>query len=103
MEILTFQNKKVIVTGANDEQFVKFRLGTAPYPVFTLKHDPEKTDSAYYTQMLEHYSLKPDEVIYFEHNPEAVKSAQSIGIKTYFYDHNKKDLDALKTFLVENL
>ena len=43
------------------------------------------------------------EVIYFEHNPDAVKSAQSIGIETYYYDNDKKDLIGLKKFLAENL
>lgn len=42
-------------------------------------------------------------VVYFEHNEDAVKSAQSIGIKTYYYDAEKKDLDALKSYLLENL
>jgi len=53
--------------------------------------------------MLQHFSLSKDEVVYFEHNPEAVKSAESVGIKSYYYDPEKKDLEALKKFLTENL
>jgi hypothetical protein len=53
--------------------------------------------------MLKNFNLNEDEVIYFEHNPEAVKSAQSIGINTYFYDNDKKDLISLKKFLDDNL
>jgi hypothetical protein len=53
--------------------------------------------------MLEHFDLNKDDVIYFEHNPEAVKSAQSVGINTHYYDSDKKDLEALKSFLTENL
>ena len=57
----TYPNKKIILTGANDEQFKEFGLDKMSYEVFTLKHNPEKTD------------------------PE------------------KKDLEALKKFLTENL
>ena len=99
----TFSNRKIILTGANDEQFKKFGLDKMPYEVFTLKHNPEKTDLTYYQKMLEHFSLSKDDVVYFEHNPEAVKSAQSVGIKTYYYDPRKKALKALEKFLVENL
>lgn len=50
----TFSNRKIILTGANDEQFELFGLGKMPYEVFTLKHDPEKTDPQYYEMMLAH-------------------------------------------------
>src|SRR3989344_3321536 len=99
----SFSNRKIILTGANDEQFKKFGLDDMPYEVFTLKHNPEKTDPKYYETMLQHFGLSEDDVVYFEHNPEAVKSAQSVGIKSYYYDPEKKDLEALKKFLVENL
>jgi HAD superfamily hydrolase (TIGR01509 family) len=95
----TYPNKKIILTGANDEQFKMFGLDKMPYEVFTLKHNPEKTEPAYYETMLSHFNLTKGDVIYFEHNPEAVKSAQSAGIKTYFYDNDKKDLMGLKKFL----
>jgi len=95
----TLPSRKIILTGASDEQFKKFGLDTMPYEVFTLKHNPEKTDPKYYETMLKHFGLNKDDVIYFEHNPEAVKSAQSIGIKTYYYDKDKRDLKTLKDFL----
>lgn len=99
----TYDNPKIILTGANDEQMEQFGLNQMPYPVFTLKHNPEKTGKEYFNIMLNNYKLKADEVVYFEHNAEAVKSAEAIGIKTHFYDENKKDLNALKKFLDENL
>ena len=99
----TFENRKIILTGANDEHFKKFGLDNMPYEVFTLKHNPEKTDPEYYEIMLKHFGLSKDDIVYFEHNPDAVKSAQSTGIKTYYYDPEKKDLKALKDFLTENL
>ena len=94
-----FPNTKIILTGANDEQFKKFGLDKMPYEVFTLKHDPEKTNTEYYRKMLEHFNLKPDDVVYFEHNPEAVKSSQSIGIKTHYWDNEKRPLRELSIFL----
>lgn len=99
----TFPNRKIILTGANDEQFKKFGLDKMPYQVFTLKHNPEKIDPRYYETMLQHFGLSKDEVIYFEHNPEAVKSAESVGIKSYRYNPEKKDLQALEEFLTKNL
>ena len=98
-----FPNRKIILTGANDEQFKEFGLDKMPYEVFTLKHNPEKIDPEYYKNLFNHFSLRSDDVIYFEHNADAVKSAQSVGIRTYFYDKDKKDLVELKRFLTENL
>ena len=74
-----------------------------PYEVFTLKHNPEKIEPSYYEKMLEHFSLNKNDVVYFEHNQEAVKSAQSVGIKTFYYDNDKKDLEVLRTFLLESI
>ncbi len=99
----SFPNRKIVLTGANDEQFKEFGLDKVPYEVFTLKHAPEKADPKYYELMLGHFGLEKDNVIYFEHNPEAVKSAESVGIKSYYYDPEKKDLESLKEFLTENL
>jgi len=98
-----FPNKKTILTGANDEQFKKFGLDKMPWEIFTLKHNPEKTNPEYYRILLQRFNLSPEDVIYFEHNPDAVKSAQSVGINTFYYDNDKKDLTALKQFLDENL
>ena len=98
----TFPNNKVVLTGANDEQFRQFHLDDVPYEVFTLKHNPEKTDPEYFRMMLEHYNLTHDDVVFFEHNPAAVKSAERAGIKTYHYDPDKKDIVRLKDFLTAN-
>lgn len=99
----SFPNRKILLTGVNDEQFKKFGLDKMPYEVFTLKHDPEKTDPEYYRKMLKHFGMTKDDVVYFEHNSGAVESARSVGIKTHFYDADKKDLKSLKTFLTANL
>ena len=98
----SFNNRKIILTGANDEQFRKFGLENMPYEVFTLKHNPEKADPIYYEKMLQNFALDKNDAIYFEHDENAVKSAQLVGIKAYHYDNDKKDLIALKKFLLEN-
>ncbi len=99
----TFPNRKILLTGANDEQFKEFGLDKMSHEVFTLKHNPEKTEPRYYETMLKYFGLTAGDVIYFEHNPDAVKSAESVGIKTYYYDSEKKDLVSLKKFLENNL
>lgn len=99
----TYENKKIIVTGANDEQFKTFGLDKMPYEVFTLKHDPEKTHPKYFKMLLEKYRLEMDEAVYFEHNRDAVESAEAVGITAYWYDNEEKDLSALKKFLDSNL
>jgi HAD superfamily hydrolase (TIGR01509 family) len=98
-----YPNRKILLTGADDKQMVDFGLDKMPYEVFTLKHNPEKTDPKYYEVMLKHFNLNKDDVVYFEHAAEAVKSAQSVGITTYFYDQDKKDIEGLKKFLDKNL
>jgi len=98
-----YPNWKIILTNANDKQLVEFGLIDLPYELFSLKHNPDKTSPEYFEQMLEHFDLRPEEVVYFEHNPEAVKSAQSVGIASYHYDPEIKDLKALKLFLDKNL
>lgn len=99
----SYPNQKIILTNANDEEIEKFNLKNLPYPLFTLKHNPEKINPDYYRLMLEKFNLKPEEVIYFEHKPEAMTSAESVGIKTFYYDKDQKDLESLKNFFDSNL
>lgn len=98
-----YPNRKIILTNANDEQIIKYNLVDLPYELFTLKHNPDKTDPEYFHKMLDYFKLTNDDVIYFEHNPKAVLSAESVGILSYHYDAEKKDLSALKDFLDNNL
>ena len=98
----TYPNKKIILTSASDDKRELFGLDNMPYDVFTLKHNPEKADPKYYEIFLEKYNLKKEDVVYFEHSIEAVKSAESIGINSYYYDNDKKDLESLKKFLDNN-
>lgn len=98
-----YPNRKIILTNANDEQMAQFGLLDMPYEVFTLKHNPDKPDPVYFKTMLAHFTHKPEDVLYCEHNQAAVESAQSVGITSYHYDSEKKDIGALKKFLDQNL
>jgi len=98
-----FENKKIILTNANEEEKIKLGIINMPYEVFSLSHNPDKVDSKYYEKMLSNFSLTAEDVIYFEHNIDAVKSAQSIGINVYHYNKDKKDLNSLKDFLETSL
>ena len=99
----TYQNPKLILTNANDEQMVQFGLNSVPYSVFTMKHNPDKPEPLYFKTLLEKNNWSVNDVVYFEHNPDAVKSAQSVGIVSYHYNKDTKDLVALKKFLDENI
>lgn len=98
-----YPNPKHIVTNANDEQMIKYGLVNLPYEMFTLKHNPDKTDPVYFQKLFEQCNLSADQVVYFEHSAAAVKSAESLSIPTFFYDADKKDVNSLKEFLDENL
>ncbi len=43
------------------------------------------------------------DTVYFEHNKQAAETAQSVGVPTYFYDHTKEDLAALKGYIDNKL
>lgn len=98
-----FENRKIILTNANEEEKVKLGIVNMPYEVFTLAHNPNKADPEFYKKMLDHFSLTVDDVVYFEHNAQAVESAQSVGIKTFHYDKDAKDIGSVKAFLEESL
>jgi HAD superfamily hydrolase (TIGR01509 family) len=98
-----YKNKKIILTNANEEQMKLFGLIDLPYELYTLGHNPDKVDPEYFKKMLHSFNLKAEDTVYFEHNQEAVKSAKSVGITSYHYDHSKKDLEALRLFLDESI
>ena len=98
-----YPNKKIILSNADDAQMEMWGLNNMPYEVFTLKHNPDKVDPAFFEKMLAHFGFDKNDVVYFEHNSDAVESAKSVGITSYFYDSKKKDLEGLKKFLDDNL
>lgn len=98
-----FENRKIILTNTNEEEKIKLGIVNMPYEVFSLAHSPNKTDPEYFRKMLDHFSLSSNEVVYFEHNEKAVKSAESVGITSFNYNKDTKDVESVKTFLKNNL
>ena len=101
--LLSLPNKKIVLTNAPYTKFNLYFKNIKGWEIFTLEHNPNKANPEYFKKMFANYSLTKDNVVYFEHSAEAIKSAQSVGIKSYHYDSTKKDLVALKKFLSENL
>lgn len=99
----SYPNRKLVLTNADDSQIKSFQLDKLPYELFTLKHDPEKTDPNYFRILLDYLSLNSSDVVYFEHNLDAVKSARILGITSFHYNKLTKDLKTLKEFLKNNL
>ncbi len=99
----SYPNTKIIVTNADDAQMKTYNLQSMPYEVFTLKHSPEKTDPTYFETLLSKYGLAASEVVYIEHLLEALKSAQSLGIDSFLYDAEAKNIEEVRAFLVQNL
>ena len=65
----------------------------------TLVHSDFKIDLSDYDEM---YLQIIDNLIYIEHNKEAVKSAKSIGIKTHHYNPHEP-IEEISKFLLKNL
>jgi len=66
--------------------------------MFTLKHNPNKADGGYYEKFLEEYNLTPEQCLYIEHNKEAIEKAREVGIQTFWFDREKRDLEEVKKF-----
>ena len=97
-----FENRKIILTNANNKEQINYGIVEMPYDVFSLSHKPNKDDSLYFKLLIEKYKLRITNLIYIEHNYEAVQSALSIGIKAHHY--NPKDSnDKVYQFLLKNI
>lgn len=96
-------HQKIVLTNAEKERFEELGLAHLPYPVFTLERNPAKTNPSFYEQCLQQYGLAVDDVVYVEHNEDAVTSARSLGIETLHFDSNKRDYVAVTQFLQKHL
>jgi len=95
----SFPHRKIVVTNADEDRLAESDFAEVPYEIFTLSNDPAKTDPEYFRQLLGHLMLEAEDVVYFEHNPKAVESAESVGITAYQFDPEKRDIEALKNWL----
>ncbi|MCH1548280.1 MAG: hypothetical protein L7S44_06980 [Flavobacteriaceae bacterium] len=96
-----FKNKKIILTNANDKQLIEFGIVNMPYEVFSLSNNPNKSDVNYYKILINHFNFKIENLLYIEHNIDAVNSAKSIGIKTHHYKESEDY--KLKEFILKNI
>lgn len=98
----SYWNRKIVLSWANEQQIIKFRLDKLPYEMFTMKHDPEKSDPLYYSSMLDHYWLQSQQTLYVEHNADAVRSAESVWIITLHYTIDSTDILKVRKFIDMN-
>ncbi|MDC0623070.1 hypothetical protein OAO94_04655 [Flavobacteriaceae bacterium] len=98
----SYENQKIILTNANDKELINLGIVNMPYKVFSLSHNPNKDDKLYFIKLIEKYNLIISDLVYIEHNKEAVKSAISLGIKTHHYKP-QESTDELSQFLLKNL
>ena len=99
----TYPNRKIVITGANDKEFSQHGLDKIPYEVFTLKHNPEKSNPNYYKILLEKFDMIVEDLIYIEHNLEAVRSAESLNINVFHYNKDLRNINKLNQFLKINI
>ena len=98
----SYENQKIILTNANNKELINLGIVNKPYKVFSLSHNPNKNDKLYFIKLIEKYDLIISDLVYIEHNKEAVKSAISLGIKTYHYKP-QESTDELSQFLLKNM
>ena len=98
-----YPNRKIVLTGANNEEFIQHGLDKVPYEVFTLKHNPEKSNPNYYKILLKQFDFAAEDLVNIEHNLEAIHSAESLNIKAFHYDKDLKDVNKLTQFLEINI
>lgn len=98
----SYENQKIILTNANDKELINLGIVNMPYKVFSLSHNPNKDNKLYFIKLIEKYNLINSDLVYIEHNKEAVKSAISLGIKTHHYKP-QESTDELSQFLLKNL
>ncbi len=99
----SFPSPKIVVTNANPEEQEQFGINLQPYPVFTCSHNPDKSEVGYYKNLIRQFNFSTANLLYFEHSELAVVSAQSLGIKTFWYDTEKNDVEWVRQFLLSNL
>ena len=98
----SYEHQKIILTNANNKELINLGIVNMPYKVFSLSHNPNKDDKLYFIKLIEKYNLIISDLVYIEHNKEAVKSAISLGIKTYHYKP-QESTDELSQFLLKNM
>ena len=61
------------------------KLWRMPYEMFSLAHEPNKTDPEYFKVLFDQFSITADDVVYIEHTKEVIPVAEGLGIKVFFW------------------
>lgn len=96
--ISNFNARKILVVNGYKKEAEEL-LNAHGYEVFCLQEDGLKKDQPeFFLKLLAKYSLKPEEVIYFDHLDANVDSAKSVGITSELYTEVPKT----KQFIEQN-
>ena len=94
MKILEkFPCDKIIVTNANLSEQKDLGIINMPYSVFSLSHNPEKTNKLYFDILCNEKKLKKEELLYIEHNIVSVETAKTFGIKSILFNENYLEIE----------
>src|SRR3989338_798951 len=100
-ELASFLKKtgnKIIVATNADPKEIKLQLKECNFEVFSLMKSPGKGHPDYFRRLLERHNLNPDEVIYFDHDKDNVRSAEILSIKSDLHQSNSRT----KNFIENN-
>jgi HAD superfamily hydrolase (TIGR01509 family) len=91
-------NKKIlVVNGYKDE--AEELLKNHGFEVFSFEGKIKKDNEQFFKKLLEKYSLNKEDVIYFDHAEENIKSARNVGILSELYKNNNQ----IKKFIEPNI
>ena len=88
-----FPCDKIIVTNANLSEQKDLGIINMPYSVFSLSHNPEKTNKLYFDRLCNEQKLKKEELLYIEHNIVSVETAKTFGIKSILFNENYLEIE----------
>ena len=88
-----FPCDKIIVTNANLSEQKDLGIINMPYSVFSLSHNPEKTNKLYFDILCNEKKLKKEELLYIEHNIVSVETAKTFGIKSILFNENYLEIE----------
>ena len=84
---------KIIVTNANASEQKDLGIINMPYSVFSLSHNPEKTNTLYFDILCNEKKLKKEELLYIEHNIDSFETAKIFGIKSILFKENYLEIE----------
>ena len=99
MKFNQYSNKKLILTNATSLEQEELGIINMPYEVFSLCHNPEKTDPLYFKTLCKKMNFKKENLLYIEHNNDALESARSFGINSFLFNGNYSQV---RKYLIKN-